>query len=186
MKDTRVARRYAAALFSLARQGEIVDAVQQDLALIQKLFSEVNYLRSVLVEPLVSEDRKLSVVNAAFGDRITETTLNFLKLLIRKRREPLIDECVREYRELVLEAANTVDAEARSAVDLSKEQITRLKAGLEQMTGKVVRLIVSSDQSVIGGVVVRIGDTVIDGTVQGRLERLQQHLMGASALGGMS
>jgi F-type H+-transporting ATPase subunit delta len=184
MKDLRVARRYAAALFALAQRDEIADAIDKDLLLIERFLADVPYLRAVLVEPIVSEERKLKVVADAFGDRVTEASLSFLRLLIRKRREQLVGECIREYRALSLEHANMVDAEARSAVPLTPAQTGALQQNLEKMTGKTVRLTAVTDAATIGGVVVRIGDTIIDGSVQGRLQRLQQHLMGASALGG--
>ncbi len=185
MKDIRVARRYAAALFGVARRDEILDAVEQDLTLISRFLADVPYLRAVLMQPLVSVARKNTVVDEAFGDRVTASSLNFLKLLIRKRREDLVGECIREFRALLAEHMNTVDAEAWSAVPMTLEQQERLVVSLHKLTGKKVRLMSEVDKTLVGGVVVRIGDTVMDGSVRGKLERLERQLLGANALGGI-
>ena len=179
MKDTRVAKRYAAALFEVAKRDGILDAVTQDLALVERFIAEVPYLRAVIIQPLVSEERKIKVATDAFGDRTTQTTLNFIKLLIRKRREDLIDEILRQFRDLMLAEENVVDAEVTTAVALSPEQETRLVESLATLTGKTVRIHPLIDQTVVGGVVVRLGDTIIDGTVRGRLDRLKQQMLGA-------
>ncbi len=184
MKDIRVAKRYAAALFGVARRDEILDAVADDLTLISRFLTDVPYLRAVLMHPLVSDTRKYTVVDEAFGDRVTASSLNFLKLLIRKRREDLIPECIREFRALLAEHRNTLDADASTAVPLSAEQTERLKQSLERLTGKTIRLTAHVDSRMMGGVIVRIGDLIIDGSMRGKLERLERQLLGSNALGG--
>ena len=186
MKDIRVARRYAAALFGIARRDDILDSVAHDLTLISRFVAEVPYLRAVLMQPLVSDARKNKVVDDAFGDRVTATSLSFLKLLIRKRREDLIDECVREFRLLVSQHYNMVEATVYTAVPLTDVQSEALSRNLERMTGKTVLLEKALDPAIMGGVIVRLGDTVIDGSVRGRLQRLEQQLLGAQSLGGMA
>lgn len=181
MKDVRVASRYAAALFGIAQRDEVIDAVSRDIALIERFLAEVPNLRVVLLQPLLSQPKKLKVVTDAFDDRITATTLNFLKLLIRKRREGLIDECIREYRARVAEHYNTVDAVAHSAVPLTQAQKELLTQNLQKTLGKTVHLTAEVDSTMLGGLVVRIGDMIIDGGIHGRLRRLQEHLMGAGS-----
>jgi F-type H+-transporting ATPase subunit delta len=181
MKDVRVSRRYAAALFGIARRDGILDAVTQDVALIERFIAEVPYLRAVLLQPLVSETKKTKVATDAFGDRVTATSLNFVKLLIRKRREGLIDECIRDFRALVAEAQNRIDAVATTAVPISPQQTERLTESLRKLTGKNVHLTTAVDPSIMGGTVVRMGDTIIDGSVRGRLERLEQQLLSAGS-----
>jgi F-type H+-transporting ATPase subunit delta len=179
MKDIRVAKRYSAALFEVAKRDGILDAVAQDLDVVERYLAEIPYLRAVLLQPLVSEERKYMVAGDAFSDRITATTLNFVKLLIRKRREELIAECIREFRALLAENNNTIDAVATTAVPMSDTQTARLTESLQKLTGKTVNLTTRTDPAIIGGAVVRLGDTVIDGSVSGGLERLEQRLLGA-------
>ncbi len=180
MKDTRVAKRYAAALFGVAQRDGILDSVAQDMTLIERFVGEVPYLRAVLLQPLVTEDRKFKVVDDAFSDRVTAASLNFVKLLIRKRREDLISECIAEFRHLVAEAQNQVSARATTAVPLTELQTQHMVASLQQMTGKTVTLTTEVDAAILGGAVIRLGDTVIDGSVRGSLERLERQLMGSA------
>ena len=181
MKDVRVASRYAAALFAVADRDGILDSVASDLTLMHRFLTEVPRLRAIIMEPLVSDSRKNAVAEEAFGDRVTATALNFLKLLIRKHREDLMEDCAREFRALLAERNNTADAEASVAAALTPEQEERLTQGLEAMTGKTIHLTTHVDASLVGGVLVRIGDTVLDGSVRGKLERLEQQLMGANS-----
>jgi len=185
MKDIRVAKRYAAALFGVAKRDGILDAVEADLLLVSRFLAEVPYLRAMLLQPLVSDERKYKVAGDAFGDRVTPYTLSFLKLMIRKRREDLIEEALREFRALLAEFENTVDAEAASAVPLTEDQMTRLTQSLQTMTGKTVRLTTHQDTALVGGIIVRIGDTILDGSVRGNLVRLEQQLLGSNSLGGI-
>lgn len=178
MRDIRVASRYAGALFAVADRNGILDAVATDLELMRRFLTEVPRLRAVVMEPLVSDSRKFAVADEAFGDRVTASSLNFLKLLIRKHRESLIEECTREFQALLAEHNNTADAEASSAVALTPEQVTRLTQSLQTLTGKTIRLTTQVDAALVGGVVVRMGDTVIDGSVRGKLERLERQLLG--------
>ncbi|BDI33191.1 ATP synthase subunit delta [Capsulimonas corticalis] len=184
MKDTRVAKRYAAALFSVAQRDGILDSVAEDLTLIERFLAEVPYLRAVLLQPLVSDEQKSKVASDAFGDRVTATTLSFLQLLIRKGREELVGETIRDFRELLAEFHNTVEASAATAVALTADQTDRLVASLRALTGKTVLLTTHIDPAILGGVVVRIGDTVIDGSVRGRLDNLEAHLLGSRTQGG--
>ena len=184
MKDVRVAKRYAGALFAVAQRDGILDAVASDLALISRFLAEVPYLRAVIMQPMVSDAQKNKVAEDAFGDRVTASSLSFLKLLIRKRREELIEECAREYHALMAEHTNTADAEASTAVPLTPDQAERLTQSLQTLTGKTIRLTPQVDKSLVGGVVVRIGDRVMDGSVRGKLERLERQLSGSNAQGG--
>jgi F-type H+-transporting ATPase subunit delta len=186
MKDIRVAKRYAAALFEVARRDGILDAVTQDLALVERFLEGVPYLRAVLLQPLVTEERKYQVAGDAFGDRVTATTLSFVRLLIRKRREELIGACIQEFRTLLAEHNNTIDAVATTAVPMTDAQAARLTDSLQKLTGKTVTLTTQTDPTIIGGAVVRLGDTVIDGSVSGGLERLEQRLLGTRSMGGVS
>ncbi len=178
MREVRVAKRYAAALFGLADRDGIVESVTADLALIERLLNDVPYLRAVLNQPMVSQNQKNKVASDAFGDRVTATSLSFLRLLIRKRREGLISECAREFRVLVALRDNTAEATASSAIALTAAQTEGLTRSLERLTGKRVLLHTEVDTGMLGGVIVRLGDTVIDGSLRGRLQRLEQQLLG--------
>jgi len=179
MKEIRVAKRYSAALFEVAKRDGILDAVAQDLALVERSLQQQPLLRTVLSQPLVTEERKSKMVTDVFSDNITATSLSFLKLLVRKRRADLVQETIDEFRVLLSDHLGIVDASARTAVAMTASQVTALTKSLEKLTGKKVNLTAEVDPNMIGGVIVRIGDDIIDGSVRGRLHRLEGQLLGS-------
>ncbi|HEX5323949.1 MAG TPA: F0F1 ATP synthase subunit delta [Capsulimonadaceae bacterium] len=179
-QEIRVAKRYAAALFDVALRGDSVEAVANDLTVVELFVREVPYLRAVLMQPLITEQRKRKVLSDAFGERIAATTLNFLYLMVRKRRENVLDETITEFRRLADEHANRVVAHVSSVVPLSEEQLSTLARALQRRTGKNVHIEAQVDDTMLGGVRVRIGDEVIDGGLRTQLERLRGTLLGSS------
>jgi F-type H+-transporting ATPase subunit delta len=178
MREESVARRYAAALFALAQQEKIVDAVDADLTTVAMAVKGVPILRTILGEPRVTETRKKDALKAAFGGKINKATLQFLELLVDKRRIGLLPEIQVEFDRLAMRVQNIARATAITAVPLTKEEEKSLIKALEVKTGKKIELQTEVDPSVVGGVLVRIGDTVWDGTVRGNLERMRAQLLG--------
>lgn len=183
MKDTLVARRYAMALFQVARKDASMDTVWADLLAIERELERLPALRTVLLHQLATEERKIHFAELAFGDSVSAASLGFLKLLIRKKRETMLDLCIAEFRTLVEELNNIVDATAISAAPLTGEQSGNLVEALKKMTGKYVHLTHEIDKSILGGVIVRIGDNIIDGSLRGRLRRLQKQMLSATQTG---
>ncbi len=177
MREESVARRYAAALFEQAQRGGNVAVVGDELALAAQTVAQTGTLRALLGQPLVTEERKKLALRNAFGDRVSAPVLAFLDLLVDKRRIGLLPEVQREFARRVLEYRNIAHARAVTAVPLSPEQTAALERSLEARTGKDILLETAVDPSVLGGVLVRIGDTVLDGTVRGNLERLREQLL---------
>jgi F-type H+-transporting ATPase subunit delta len=179
--DAKVARRYAAALFDAVAEGgdEAIEAAGADLNVIEEMLKNIPYLRAVLLQPLVTDERKNTVIRDAFASRLGELPLNFLLLLIRKRREGLIDQIIADFRRLADERAGRVEAFVESSVALTDDQVERLQAALHQRTGKTVKLTASVDARMLGGVRVRIGDSIIDGALSSQLERIRHLLLAA-------
>jgi len=176
--DIGVSKRYAAALFDVARREDAIDAVMTDLELIETSGDQIPYLRAMIRQPLIAQDRKRLVLSAAFGDKTTATTLNFLYLLVRKRRVNLLSDIVVDYRAMVDEAHGRVVARVDTAVALDKKQLSALQQALARRTGKNIEIQAGIDPSMIGGVRVRLGDTIIDGSIASRLERVRKKFLG--------
>jgi F-type H+-transporting ATPase subunit delta len=180
MKNPRVARRYAQALMSVAQDLDAVDTASVSLAMIGRVLGASRELRLLLASPIVPESKKASIVRELFQGRVAEPAMAFLDLLVRKHREVHLAEVITQFQALHDELRNTVTVEVTSAVTLKRDQEKALKAGLERRTGKTVRLLLAGDPSIMGGLVIRIGDTVLDASVTHQLARLREQFAKSS------
>ncbi len=175
--DSKVAKRYASALFAAARKLGKNDSIEDDLSALNQLWRQVPALRQTLESPLVPGERKHSLIDKALAKEIDPLSCSFLHLLVDKRREDLLPAVGEEYLRQADELKGLLRAHATVAAPLDHTQQTSLVAGLASRTGKLIELTVEVDPSVIGGVVVRMLDTVIDGSVRGALDRLQEQML---------
>lgn len=144
----------------------------------EQTVQSVPELRNVLLSPAVSNSRKRAVI-ARFAELLPLARLvrNFLYVLIDRRRADLLAEIADAFDTAVDERLGLVRAEITSAVPLDGRQKLELESALSQLAGKRVRCAFSTDDSLIGGVVARIGSTVYDGSVRTQLQSMQQLLM---------
>jgi F-type H+-transporting ATPase subunit delta len=178
MSNEAVARRYARAIFELGREEGSLATLPKEISEFAELYSGSVELRDVLGSPLVdvaSREAVLGDIAERLG--LSPTMRNTLRLLARRRRLPAIPEIARELLRLVDEENQLVRAHVLSAAPLSDDYLGRLKAELEKTTGKKVELTHEQDPSLIAGVVTRIGDRVIDGSVLSRLRSFRESLM---------
>lgn len=175
--DTKAARRYASALFNASRAAGNTERVQADLALLMECWNRTPAFRRTLESPRIAGERKQDLVATVFRDAIDPLTSLFLRLLIEKRREALLPAVTTIFGELADELRGLVRAMAIVATPLSDADRTRLVQGLRQRTGKEIDLAVVVNEDIIGGAIVRLGDTVIDGSVRGALERLRESML---------
>lgn len=179
MRLERVARRYARALFNAALHAQVVQAVDEALQQLLNTLQENQPLQRLLLNPLIPRERKRQLVQEAIGRQTHPLVASLLGVLVDKRREPILPEVVHEFARLRDEHLGVVRVQATTAYPLDEEQRQALIRSLEQRTGKTVLLDLQTDPSLIGGIVVRIGDTIIDGSVRGQLLRLKQYLLNA-------
>jgi F-type H+-transporting ATPase subunit delta len=177
MIERRIVRRYAAALFAAASKADAVDTVESDLGLVVLTLQSSPELWETITSPIVPSENKRAILEDIFKGKVHEITLLYLGLLVDKRREEAALQTQEEYVLLANEARGIVDAEATTAKPLDESEQAQLVAKLSSMTGKQIRLQCIIDPAVIGGVLVRIGDRVIDGSVKGQLEALREQLL---------
>ena len=182
MSDATVARRYARALYEEAAERGIMPRVDDDADLVRETLRNSRELTNLFHSPVVNREKKQAVVHKLFAERVSPLMRDFLKLLVEKGREELVPEAIEAYRTLRDEELKIIEVKARSAIALGPEEEADLKAALERMTGQTVRLQVAVDPSLLGGVVVRVGDTVYDGSVRNQLGRLRETLESGSYL----
>lgn len=179
MIDKRIVTRYAAALFNSAKEADVIDLVESDLGLVTYTFESIPDLEQAIISPLIPADKKREIVTGVFSGKIHEATLFYLYLLIDNRREDVIGQTESEYIRLANDARGIVAAEVTSAVELTEDESVKLKAKLAQQTGKRVEISVTVDPSIIGGLIVRIGDTVMDGSIAGHLRTIKDNFINA-------
>ncbi len=174
MAKAPIAKRYARALFDLARADGKEEAWLESLQGIEQQLADPS---SALFfrEPRIPAERKAAIVAevAAGADAMVG---NFVGLLVQKQVIGVLPSIVREYSQLLNESLGRVQASVTSAVTISPEQHSRLRESLGAMLDKQVVLDAREDPDIIGGIVVRIGDQVIDGSVRARLDGLRQSL----------
>ncbi len=177
MAQESVARRYAAALMNQALASGSLDTVSSELNGVAQTLTGSPLLAAYLANPLVVRERKKAVIGQVFEKEVGKATMGFLNLLVDKRRIDAFSEVKTELDRLVRAHKNVALASATSAVPLTAAQLKDLEKALEARTGKDIELTTSVDPSLMGGILVRIGDTVLDGTVKGKLERLREQLL---------
>ena len=176
MQDTRVARRYAQAMFETARKYDVVQAVEDDLATFERLLGSDATFRHFFIAPYTSRTEKVETLERIFSDRMTALTMQLIRVMLEKGREREIEAVHVEFAKLRRAAEGVVYAIVTSAMPLSDPQRTALLAKLEQTQGKKFEASFEVDPRVIGGVKVAFGSLVLDGTVRGSLSRLRDQL----------
>ena len=176
MADETVARRYALAVFQLASEAGAVDGVGKDLHTIGSAIYDDESTKGFFLSPVIDRKEKARVLEAAFGGKSHEIALHTLLLLVRKRREALLREVVRQYAALEMEGRGAEPLELTSAKELTKDELRSLVDRLEKTYGKKFDVRQKVDPSLIGGVRIMMGDRRVDGSVEGRLEELTRTL----------
>jgi len=176
-----VSRRYATALFEVARGRGALDEVVGELEFVARLFEENEPFRRFLTHLRIPTPDKRRVLEEAFEGRLSGITLDFLRLVVDKGRTAHLPGMWEEFKRLADEERGICPVKVTSAAELDEDQLNALRTRLEELTGRRVRLSARVDPGVLGGVTVTVGDRVIDGSVKGRLDRLRGFLAGARA-----
>ncbi len=180
MLNIQLARKYGTAIFEIANEDNKLEEYGRELADVsQALFAQAE-LKDFLTNPQIQPEDKKQVLLRLLKDQVSPMMMNFLLLLVDKRRIVLLEAINDCYQELSNKAQGIIVADVTMAYELKAELRSRLSSKLESVTGKKVQLRTHQDQSIIGGVVVKIGDTRIDGSVIGRLQALKAELMASN------
>jgi len=168
---------YSEALFESSQSMKLIEKTSQDLDLISKTIKESSSLSKFLANPLVLIDAKKDVLNSLFTDQVSSHVLNFLSILIDRRRIALLSSIIDSYLNLVYELELVTLAEVYTAVPLSDIQTKALQNKLQLMTNsKDIRLIMHINTDLIGGFIVKIGSKVIDMSIYGQLNQISSYL----------
>ena len=168
---------YANALADVVLEQGAADPARQQLADFVAAYAESTELRNFMASPAVSREAKHGVVEKIVA-RIGASRIlrNFLFVIVDNQRTHLLPEVAASFEQVLRQRQGIAEAEVLSAVPLNDKQKTALLRNLESATGKKIQASYSLDPRLLGGAVVRIGDTIYDGSVRNQLDRLRQHL----------
>jgi F-type H+-transporting ATPase subunit delta len=174
--QTAIARRYAKALFNLLNPSDIPSAAD-GLSVLAGAFAVSDELRALLQNPIITRDKKATVVRALASKVAAPPVLErFLTHIVQKNRIAVIVEISEAFAKLTDQASNRRVVKLSSARPLSEESRAAVRGQLERTTGSVIDLTTDVDPYLLGGFKIRIGSTVYDGTIRGQLERMRTAL----------
>lgn len=169
------ARRYAEAAFGIARSDGTLDDWERDLATLAETLHDTD-LRRLIEHPAVAFSDKERVIRRVMGEAVSEAALKLVLLMIRRGRPGAIERMVAHFGDLLRRERGVALAEVRAALPLEEAQRSAVAERLGQLTGERVEMKELVDEALIGGIAVRIGDTLYDASVRSRLERLRARL----------
>jgi F-type H+-transporting ATPase subunit delta len=173
------ARVYAEALFDVAREHDKLDAIREELAQFVDVLDRDRNLQVFFFSPRFSSAEKVEGLNRAVSGADQEL-VNFLELLIEKGRMPEIFRIRRRFDELWKRANRRIDVTVRSAIELDPATIGKIGKEIERQTGQSVELASEVDEEILGGIVLQVGDMVLDASIRNRLERLRKSVAQAA------
>lgn len=178
--STKAAKRYANAFLGLAIEKDILEKTREDILLIKNTIDASSDLQLFLKNPIIKKDQKKAAVKKIFEGKIQDVTFEFYDLLARKDREALLEDISNKFIELYNQHQGIIKVGVTSAKKMEEAQLNVLKKNIEQTTGKKVEFKTDVEEELIGGLKIRIEDTVVDGSVKFKLSQLKDRLTSAA------
>lgn len=175
MIEKTLAKRYATALLEVNHREGTVEDTESTLLALKSVYEKDARFRSVLGSPKVSRAQKKDLLRKALAGASTSLQ-EFMGLLVEKRRTDLIPDIADMYDRLADATKGVVRVQVKSAFPLKPDQESKLRGELERLTGKKIEIEASADRALRGGMLVMIGDSVVDGTLANRLKGLREQL----------
>lgn len=175
MKEIAVGNRYALAIYEIAKELNRVEDMYKELKIVMETYELNIDFKNFINHPLVKKDDKKEFISKVFSKEVSGETMNLLHYLIDKTRLAQIKAIVTEYLKLYYERNQIVEAEATFAVEPTKEQVEKLVSKLQAKIKKEVRISTKIDKAILGGVVIRIGDQIIDASIKKEIEAFRNN-----------
>ncbi len=179
MKQTILARRYAKALFAVGKEEGKFNEYNEALQGVAGLYISHPQVVDALTNPLYPLDiRQKVMVGMVESMGVEKIMANFLNLLVEKKRADILPEVAEEYQAMVDNEKNVSHGSVVSAIELREALQDKVRAALEKLTGKKVELTTSVDPSIIGGIIAKVGDLELDGSIRTQLASLKDSIKG--------
>ncbi|MFQ5750457.1 MAG: ATP synthase F1 subunit delta [bacterium] len=176
MKENVLARRYARALFELAKERKILTNIRHEMEFFDESIDKNQDLRLLLSSHEISKKEKIKTIEKLLQDRVSNVFFNFILLLLKKNREVLYSAIAREFGVLFDKFNKRVRAKTITAVPLDAKLIYTLKNRLDRAYSADVQIDSLTDPSILGGIIVNVEGQVFDGSLQSQLSRLRYQL----------
>ncbi|MFZ5774102.1 MAG: F0F1 ATP synthase subunit delta [Thermodesulfobacteriota bacterium] len=180
MKNVVLAKRYAKALFAVGKEDGAFDEYAKGLATMAELYATTPEVVDALTNPLYPVEVREKVMDHLVASMGAGQVMgNFLKLLVQKKRADILPDIAVVFQAMVDADRNMCQGTVISAMELSPELNEKVKATLEKITGKQIVLTAQVDPSIIGGIVAKVGDLVLDGSIRSQLTGLKESIKGS-------
>jgi F-type H+-transporting ATPase subunit delta len=174
---SNISKRYARAFFEIAAQEKQLEQYYAELRQFAVIIAGDKTLREFLANPVFEQVAKKEVVEKIIGKlKPSPMTVNFLKLLVDKKRIEVLPDIEACFRQLMDEALKKVRVNLKTAFPLSKEMQHYISSRLEKVTGKQVEITIENDSALLGGIVIGVGDTLYDGSIRNQLNNMRNLL----------
>jgi F-type H+-transporting ATPase subunit delta len=174
-----IARVYSRSLFQVAKEHDKLDVVRDQLAEVADVIADQHDLQVFFFSPYFSTDEKVDGLGRALEDA-DETVINFLELLIEKHRMPALFRIRREYEALWEKENRLLPVQVTSAIELDESTVRQIGDAIGEQTGRRIELTSSVDPDILGGIVLRVGNSILDASIRNRLEKLRKQVVKAS------
>jgi F-type H+-transporting ATPase subunit delta len=174
MSEFRVASRYAKSLLDLAQEQGKLEEVNRDMQLFEKVGKENREFLLLLKNPIITHDKKLSILRAIFKGRVNDLTLAMFEIIVKKQREAILFSVSKEFHNLYNIVKGIENAEVISVTPLTEQLRSRFKEIIKREFGKEVELHEKVDKELIGGYILKVGDKQIDESIKGKLQTLKR------------
>lgn len=171
-----IASRYAEALFQVGEESNSTEKLYNELKAVVDIINVNKEFSNILKSPIVSKEEKKTLITNIFGSTLDNEMLNFMKILADKDRLNLLANMEEAFKALLNDKNNILEGVAITAVPMNEGEVNELQAKLSDKYNKTVVLQNEVDKSILGGVLVRLGNEEIDGTVKNRLDKMKEQL----------
>jgi len=174
---SNISKRYARAFFDIAGEEKKLEQYYDELHQFSSVIAQNKDLGGFLANPIFEQESKKKVLEKIIGKlSLSPMTINFLKLLIDKKRIDVLPDIETCYRQLMDETLKTVRVTVKTAFPLSGEMQSYITSSLKKMTGRSVEVTVEDDKNLLGGIVIGVGDTLYDGSIKNQLNNMRNLL----------
>ena len=174
------ANRYSLALYELASEANLLIQVEENTSAFLTLISNNKEFDNLIKDPTVNQDSLINIINKIFENFKLEVLFkNFLSFLIIKRRFFYIEQILRSFIEICSEKRGELKADIKSAKQLTQEEINKITEELSNNFNSKIKLNYKHDQSLIGGLVVQVGSTMIDTSIKNKLQQIENRMVEA-------